>query len=245
MKTLISTLIFVCLAVSSILAQSNSNVTFFTPEGEPFTLVLNGSRINDKPQTSVTAKNVAGRLFVKVIFEDADLGEISDKCSVGEYEAVGYKIQANKKGVYQIKRSSYDELARPEPVVQTPPPAQQQPTQVVFGVVINNGNSTNNSRSNCYVADGEMTGILKSIRNEIGSSSKLTVAMDIIRSKNQCLTTLQMRRIILILTFDDDRLKLAKYGYDYVNDRPNYYSISDVFSSPFRKDEFNQFLKYK
>jgi hypothetical protein len=237
MKTLITTTLFALLSISALWGQSHSNVTFFAVEGEPFTLVLNGKKINKTPESSVTDTNVASRINVKIIFEDTDLGEIADNFYLNyEYQAVSFKIEANKKGIYKIKRDAYDALPRPKPVFTPPPPNPQQ-------IIVIEGNGSTTLRE-CYVADDEVLNIIKLIQKEIGTTSKLETAMTIIRNKNQCLTALQIRQLITLFSFDSDRLTLAKYGYDYAKDRPNYYTVGEVLSF-FKKQEFMLFLATK
>ena len=185
---------------------------------------------------------MASRINVKIIFEDIELGEVFESFTLGEYyTAITFKIETNKQGIYKIKKDGADNLARPEPTYMPPPvtsPPQQAP-QVI--IVSGNGGTI----GQCYVADEEMPSILKAIRSEIGSSSQQTAAVSIIRNKNQCLTSLQIKQIISIFRFDSERLSLAKYGYDYVKDRSNYYTIKDVFGSFFTQGEFMLFLRTK
>jgi Domain of unknown function (DUF4476) len=236
MKNLITTTL-IALLCTTLWGQSHNKVTFFAVEGEPFTLILNGKKINKEPQTSVTDSNASKKLYVKIIFEDADLGEITDNFSLGDYyDIFSYSIKTNKKGIYKINRETYDSSPQTQ-VVQPPPPPSPQQIIVVGG----NGNTT---IGQCYVADTELSSIINLIQNQISSARQLETARTIISTKNQCLTSAQIKQIVAAFSFDSDRLTLAKYGYDYAKDRSNYYTVGEALSF-FKKQEFMLFLATK
>ena len=241
MQTLIKTAFFVLLSVSMLWGQSHNNVTFFTVNGEAFTLLLNGRKINKTPATTVSDTNVASGLYIKVVFEDTNLGEITDKFSLNaRYYAFSYGIEADKKGVYKIKYISSDALRepKPEPAFTPPPPNNTNTPQVI--VISGNGGTV----GSCYVDDNEVQNIIGLIKKQRFADDMLETAKGIIRTKNQCLTSLQLKAIIASFPFESERLALAKYSYDYVKDRPNYYMIGEVFSF-FKKQEFTLFLATK
>ena len=237
MKTCYKTLFFILLNGSLLWGQSNSNAVFFSVEGEPFTLIIDGERINEKPQTKVKALNVASKFYYKIIFEDTDLGELSDFYRVNGYEEHTFKIEKHK-----VKRASLTDLPRPEPIMPPPPPQQSQP-QVLFGVVIEDGKISTGNNSSCYVSDSDMQSALRTVNGGIGGTTKLNTAMAVIRTKRGCMTSEQIKQIVRAFSYDDDRLYLAKYGYDYTKDRSNYNTLIDVFSSTFKKAEFITFLR--
>ena len=240
MKTCYKTLFFILLNGSLLWGQSNSNVVFFSVEGEPFTLIIDGERMNEKPQTKVKALNVASKFYYKIIFEDTDLGELSDFYRVAEYEEDTYKIEKNRKGEYKVRSASVTRLPRPEPIMPPPPPQQSQP-QVLFGVVVEDGQIL--TGNNCYVSDSDMQNALRTVNGGIGGTTKLNTAMAVIRTKRGCMTSEQIKQVVRAFSYDDDRLYLAKYGYDYTKDRSNYNTLIDVFSSTFKKAEFITFLR--
>lgn len=105
-----------------------SNMVLFTENGERFTAVLNGLRMNDEPVTNlkVTDLNQPG-YKLKVIFENADLGEMDKNVyfqSMGN--EVVYMIKKNKKGEYKLSYRSETPLAQAPPA----PPTQRV---IVFG----------------------------------------------------------------------------------------------------------------
>lgn len=72
-RLLILTLCLVALTASS---QVVNNMVVFCNDGEPFTLILNGERINMEPQTRVVAKGLTLKKYqTKVIFKNGNIKE--------------------------------------------------------------------------------------------------------------------------------------------------------------------------
>src|SRR4051812_26551897 len=56
----------------------NSTLTIFSEDGHKFFLILNGQRMNDKPETNIRLQNLTQQYYnCKVIFDDKALGEVS------------------------------------------------------------------------------------------------------------------------------------------------------------------------
>lgn len=96
----------------------------------------------------------------------------------------------------------------------------------------------------CMVSGEEFSKILISIKKESFNNTKLTLAKQILRSK-QCFTTHQVKEIAKLFSFDDARLEIAKFAWDYTIDQDNYYQVADVFSFKSHKDELMKFLERK
>jgi hypothetical protein len=73
--------------------------------------------------------------------------------------------------------------------------------------------------------------------------SKLTIAKQIINTN--CLLSAQVKEIMLLFSFEDTRLELAKYAYGYTWDTGNYYKLNDAFTFESSIDELNAFINGK
>ncbi|MGB3868129.1 MAG: hypothetical protein WA937_01565 [Flavobacteriales bacterium] len=72
-------LAFTCLSLT-MQAQIGHDITVFSEDGLPFTLILNGQTINAEPSTSVTAKDINFDFVkVEVNFVDAAIPRIERK----------------------------------------------------------------------------------------------------------------------------------------------------------------------
>lgn len=107
----------------SIYAQ-NSNVILFTENGEKFTVILNGLRQNSQPETNVKIVDLnATQYKLKVIFDDAKLGESNFNLFLEPGTERSISISKNKKGNYTMR------LISDVPVASAPP---APPTQTVY-----------------------------------------------------------------------------------------------------------------
>ncbi len=125
-RILLSALALLAFVVT--LQAQNSNAVFFTENGEQFYVVLNGLRMNDVPATNVKVTDLNQPGYkLKVIFENADLGEMDKNLYLNEAgnETV-FVIKKNKKGEWKLGYQSS------VPIAQAPPaPATQR--VIVFG----------------------------------------------------------------------------------------------------------------
>ena len=109
----ILTSIVVVFAVFQLKAQ-NGNVIFFSEDGYPFKIVMNGVMQNEKAQTNIKVPNLTpGPYKIKVIFDDAELGAIDDKVYVREsteqtYSIKKVKISDTEKGLKSFGQNAKD-----------------------------------------------------------------------------------------------------------------------------------------
>lgn len=93
----------------------------------------------------------------------------------------------------------------------------------------------------CRVSDQEFADITVSIKNQTFNNTQLNLAKQIVKTK-QCFTTLQIKQLIDIFTFEDSKLEMAKYCYPYCTDRNNYYKINDCFTFSSSVDALTNFI---
>jgi len=82
--------------------------------------------------------------------------------------------------------------------------------------------------------------VMKSLSEKSFESSKLTIAKQVIN--NNCLTSDQVKRMMLEFSFEASRLDLAKYAYGFTYDIGNYYLLNDAFTFESSIDELNQYI---
>lgn len=81
----------------------------------------------------------------------------------------------------------------------------------------------------CPIAmdDGNFESAKASVASKTFSDSKMTVAKQVAQAN--CLTANQVKELVALFDFEDDRLEYAKYAYQFTYDRGNYYMINDAF----------------
>ncbi len=95
MKKVITS-ILVLFSYYQIQAQTG-NMIFFSEEGYPFRIVMNGVIQNEKAQTNVKVPNLnVGPYKIKILFDDASLGTIDDKVYMQEFAEQTYSIKKVK-----------------------------------------------------------------------------------------------------------------------------------------------------
>jgi hypothetical protein len=109
-------------ALGSIYTFAQSSLEVFSSEDLKFTLYLNGKKINQTPETNVSAQNLPKSISIKVVFEDKAIPAIekSVNSKVGELEgklnanygskilsqADIFEIKKAKKGKYELSLKS-------------------------------------------------------------------------------------------------------------------------------------------
>lgn len=87
----------------------------------------------------------------------------------------------------------------------------------------------------------DFNGVKNSISSKSFDDTKLTIAKQVISSN--CLLSAQVKEIMLLFSFEDTRLDLAKYAYGYTFDIGNYYQINDAFTFSSSIDELNSYIQ--
>lgn len=97
-------LIGILVFIASVAAKAQSSeLTFFTEEGEKFTLFINGSQINNTPQTKVVATGItADYVKAKVVFSIPGAPVLNQTIMVEPATEMTAAIKKNKKGKYRF-----------------------------------------------------------------------------------------------------------------------------------------------
>ncbi len=98
------TILLISLFFFGFVDAQNSNLIFFTENGEEFTIFLNGVNQNPVPQTNVKITDLnAVNYHVKIVFKDNSLGKIDKNIFFNKGKETTYVIKQNKKGLYTVR----------------------------------------------------------------------------------------------------------------------------------------------
>ncbi len=122
-------------------AQIGHDLTVFSSDGLKFTLIFNGTKANDTPQSSVTMENIHNDYGkAKIEFEDVSIPAIernilqikSASNQAAAPETVTYEIRKNKKEEYVLKWSSASlkKIQQQTIIIQQENPPQQEGIQI-------------------------------------------------------------------------------------------------------------------
>lgn len=89
--------------------------------------------------------------------------------------------------------------------------------------------------------DREFRLVLQSIDKEWLETNKLKSATQVVRSNS--LTSAQVKQLVLMFSFESNKLELAKQAYHNTVDKRNYYIINDAFSFDGSKQELARFIR--
>jgi hypothetical protein len=87
----------------------------------------------------------------------------------------------------------------------------------------------------------EFNQVLQSIEKEWLESNKLKSASQIVRANN--LTSAQVKQLVLLFSFESNKLELAKQAYQNTVDKKNYFIINDAFSFSGSRDELARYIR--
>jgi hypothetical protein len=91
------------------------------------------------------------------------------------------------------------------------------------------------------MSDREFSSVLQSIQKEWLESNKLKSASHIVTSNS--LTAAQVKQLVLLFSFESNKLDLAKQAYANTVDKRNYSMINDAFAFNSSIDELARFIR--
>ncbi len=80
-----------------------------------------------------------------------------------------------------------------------------------------------------------------SIASKGFEDTKMTLAKQI--GGSRCFTADQVKQLMALFSFEDNKLDLAKFAYDHTYDIGNYYKVNDAFSFESSVEELNEYIK--
>ncbi len=89
------------------------------------------------------------------------------------------------------------------------------------------------------MSESQFNQVVQSIESKGFDDSKLTMSKQVISTN--CMTSNQVKRLMLLFSFEDTRLDLAKYAYGYTYDIGNYYQLNDAFKFESSIEELNEY----
>jgi hypothetical protein len=91
------------------------------------------------------------------------------------------------------------------------------------------------------MSDYDFSQAKESLRREWFENTRVTTAKQII-DKNY-LTSQQVKDMLLLFTFENNRLDIAKYAYGKTVDKGNYFVVNDAFTFNSNKEELARYIR--
>ncbi|MFB6258905.1 MAG: DUF4476 domain-containing protein [Flavobacteriales bacterium] len=93
------------------------------------------------------------------------------------------------------------------------------------------------------MSDSRFREAKSSIKKKNFADAKMTQAKRM--TKSNCLLTDQVKEIVELFDFEDDRVEFAKFAYEHTYDQDNYYKIHDSFEFSSSIDELDKHIEGK
>jgi hypothetical protein len=120
-----------------------------------------------------------------------------------------------------------------------------EPFKKDFNTFLGNKISVNtNNDPPCEVSQQDFATIKNQIAKQSMINTKINIAKMNIKTK-KCFKTDQIIEILALFPYSDSKMDIAKFAYDYTNDKENYIKVADCFTFTSDKDVFLNFLKTK
>jgi hypothetical protein len=111
----------------------------------------------------------------------------------------------------------------------------------------NNDNGWNNNGNNDWdgmpnaISSQSFEQLKSAIKNESFDEEKLAVAKPAISSNY--FTSAQVKELMELFRWGENKLELAKYAYKFTTDKGNYFTLSNAFTFSSEKQEFLKYLE--
>lgn len=96
-------------------------------------------------------------------------------------------------------------------------------------------------RYNRNMSDIDFTNAKETLRREWHENTRITLAKQIV-DKNY-FTSQQVKDLLLLFTFETNRLEMAKYAYGRTVDKKNYYIVNDDFAMNSNKEKLSEYIR--
>lgn len=105
----------------------------------------------------------------------------------------------------------------------------------------NQQNYGNNGGCRNAMNSTDFSDAIETIQGSNFDDTRLSSAKEIIATN--CMSTNQILSLVKLLTFEQNKLELAKYAYGYCVERNNYFKVVNAFTFESSKEELNDYIK--
>lgn len=250
-------LLLLCTANVISKAQSAS-ITIQNIENEPFLLYINGMPINATPTIYARADKLEnGFYWIKVVINpQTDPITIEKQIPLIGISRLSFVLH-KKKGKYKVSLQSWGNfrgIFRFPPIFRVPYPSfpdieEEVPRRAPPSIEHEPQESSSQpSPTNPYdirVSDIEFEEIKRSMQEEPSDEEKLRIAKFSMKNIGY-FSAEQVAELIDIISFEKEKLELAKFAYDYTYDRYQYYTkVSRKLKTSQARKELFEYLENK
>lgn len=105
----------------------------------------------------------------------------------------------------------------------------------------NNNGWNNNDWTNRAMNTQSFDRFKESLKNESFDNTRINIAKQVINSNY--FTTAQIKEVVQLFSFENNKLDIAKYAYKNTVDKQDYFTVADCFTFSNNKDELMRYIQ--
>lgn len=243
----------------------DAGMDVFAQDSAKFFVILDGKKLNEVAQSHVKLVELnSGRKRLKIIFEDQTSEEFSTSVSLPKGKSISYRLkpydaEATNKAykltmMSEVSLSGYASTTTTDVEVNYGQAGDNVAT-LTSGLSSMDSAVTDGVDSAAIagytgivgcagpLGGGSFTTIENAVKSKMFESDKLDAAKAMV--KDQCMMVKQVKALVEMFEFEDNKLDLAKYAYTYTYDVENYSQLLSAFYFSSSKDDLKTFIKSK
>jgi|GEM_PF-1527844 len=246
-------LLVIAFCVSGLLKAQN-NLILLTETGDLFWLYVNEQKINDSAQSIVEATKIwDDSCNLKVIYADKKLPN---------FTATACFLQNNKScknleftySVEKIKGKSTLTFISTNVIATDSTNLLKQVSARVkdFAILLKKEQDAKNKLAENYPPPTPCTKNISDSLLDVEITQVKCNHIERYRIKdakwlisNSCLSVIQIEKILTAFDYDDSKLPLAEFGYDYISDKENFMNLLKSFGHKTEKEQLKTFYSDK
>ncbi|HTA63481.1 MAG TPA: DUF4476 domain-containing protein [Bacteroidia bacterium] len=245
-------LLVLSFCVSGLLKAQN-NLILLTENGDPFWLYLNNQKINDSAQSIVKATKIwDDNCTVKVVYANKNLPD---------FNATAYFLQNGRScknleftySVEKVKGKSVLTFVSTNLLFTDSVSTNKQAARVKdFAITLKKETDTKNMLAENYPAPTPCTKTINDSLLQQGINQLKTNHIERDRIKdgkwfisNNCLSVAQTEKTLAAFDYDESKLALAEFGYDYITDKENFMALEKTLRHKYEIEELKKFYNDK
>lgn len=243
MKKLLFTLILMAVTVANLFAQSRRSIIKVRLSDNSRLAVSINDRYYDKQGTSITIGDLpAGRHYIKIYRYVPYATGRGGKARVVYSGGIRLSEGTISEFTYDVRRN--DLYATTEFIDDTYDDRRDDRRDDRYDDRRDDryeerDDVYNNRRGRVWTQQ-DMSDLKKRVDDRMMDGEKQKLMQSVLQDRRY--TTEQMRTMLNWLSFESTKVEVAKWGYDNVSDKQNYWKLESEFTFSSSKDEFNNYI---
>jgi hypothetical protein len=151
------------------------------------------------------------------------------------------QIVTSESNRLQLAKSSYRSIVDPANFSQIYNLFSSQASKNELAAYVNNYNTGSNS--NFAMSDANFNNLYQGIQRQFFPGEKMNSLTDVFNNTSNYFTCSQAKQLVQLVSFESNRLQLAKLSYRTIVDRTNFNQLYDLLNSQASRNELDAYVK--